>query len=146
MTTHMWAIIIGGVVPALLYGISGVFQKSSSQAGIGIAPYLIFIAVGVMLAGAVFLFFTPDRTVSPRSGIFATLLGLSWGLGMGLVAVALTFYSTPLSRLVPLYNMNTLVAVVLALVVFSEWKEVAVAKLLAGALLIVVGGILVANS
>ncbi len=146
MTAHDEAVIIGGILPALLYGISGVFQKSSTQAGIGTGLYLFCISAGVAAAGAIISWRSPDGTISLRSGIFASMLGLSWGLGMGLVAIALTAYAAPLSRLAPLYNMNTLVAVILALVVFSEWKEVAALRLLAGALLIVAGGALVARS
>ena len=42
--------------------------------------------------------------------------------------------------------MNTLVAVILALIVFSEWKDLHTIKLLSGSALIVAGAILVANS
>lgn len=133
-------------MPALFFGLAGVFQKSSTRAGIGIGLYLLCIGFGVVLAGSLFYVVLPDKTISTRSGLFASLIGLSWALGMGLVAVALVKYSAPLSRLVPLYNMNTIVAVLIALVVFSEWKDVSVVKLLAGALLIIAGGTLVARS
>jgi len=42
--------------------------------------------------------------------------------------------------------MNTLVVVVLALIVFAEHRDVTVSKLMAGSLLIVVGGTLVASA
>jgi uncharacterized membrane protein len=71
---------------------------------------------------------------------------VTWAIAAGLVAVALTSYGVPVARLVPLYNMNTLVAVLLALVVFSEWRDVNAVKLLVGSLLIIAGGSLVATS
>ena len=51
-----------------------------------------------------------------------------------------------IAQLVPLYNMNTLVAVILALIVFSEWQELQLVKLLLGTVLIVAGAIFVANA
>ena len=49
--------------------------------------------------------------------------------------------NSTLSKLAPLYNMNTLVVVLLALVVYAEWRDVHLAKLLAGAALVVLGGL-----
>lgn len=47
MSTATLAPLIGGLLPATLFGISGVLQKSAARAGIGTGPYLIAIgAVG----------------------------------------------------------------------------------------------------
>ncbi|MCB9143176.1 MAG: hypothetical protein H6646_12980, partial [Anaerolineales bacterium] len=51
-----------------------------------------------------------------------------------------------ISQLVPLYNMNTLVAVLIGLVVLAEWRTVDPRKLAIAAILIVLGGILAARS
>lgn len=146
MTNATTGIIIGGILPALLFGVSGVLQKASMQAGIGIGPYLLCIAVGVFGTGAVFSGLTSERLVSPTSGAYALLIGVVWSLSMGLVALALNTYQAPLAKLAPLYNMNTLVVVLIALVVFAEWKEVSSLKLLIGTILIIIGGTLVANA
>ena len=53
-----------------------------------------------------------------------------------------TLYISPVS----IYNMNTLVTVVIGLMVLSEWKNVQPVKLLVAALLITLGGILAANA
>jgi hypothetical protein len=50
------------------------------------------------------------------------------------------------SVIVPLYNMNTLVAVGIGLVLLGEWKDVNLWRLLSGAALIVVGGVLAGTS
>lgn len=68
------------------------------------------------------------------------------GAASGLVAYTLLNFNVPISQLVPLYNMNTLVAVVLALIIFAEWRDLHAIKLLSGSALIVLGAILVANS
>ncbi len=144
MKSENMALILGGILPALLFGLAGVFQKASNQIGTGI--YLFMIGIGVCLVGATLFIIKPDHTFSINSGIFALLIGISWAAGMGLVAITLHTYATPLARLVPIYNMNTLVAVLLALVIFAEWRDVSGLKLMSGAILITIGGTLVANS
>lgn len=74
------------------------------------------------------------------------MVGFLGGIGSVLVSIGIVKYSAPLGKLVPLFNMNTLVTVLLALWLFAEWKEVQVPRLLIGSILIVVGGILVARS
>ena len=146
MTQNMHAIIMGGILPALFFGIAGVFAKPSTQAGIGTGPYLVCVGLAVALVGLVFHLSIPDKTISIRSGGFAVLVGLTWGFAAGLVAFTLSKYATPISKLVPLYNMNTLVAVCIGLVVFAEWKDVHISKLIIGSVLVVIGGTLVANA
>ena len=58
----------------------------------------------------------------------------------------MTRYGGKLSQLVPLYNMNTLVAVAIGLVAFGEWQTVSWARVLGAAVLIVAGGILAATA
>lgn len=60
--------------------------------------------------------------------------------------MALIRYDAAVSQLAPLYNMNTLVAVLLGLLVFAEFRDVQVLRLAAGALLIVLGGWLVSGA
>ena len=146
MTQNMSAIITGGILPALFFGVAGVFVKPSTQAGIGTGLYLVCVGLAVALVGLVFHLSVPDRTISVRSGGFAVLVGLTWGVAAGLVAFTLSKYSTPISTLVPLYNMNTLVAVCIGLVAFAEWKDVHVPQLIVGSVLVVLGGTLVANA
>ena len=49
-------------------------------------------------------------------------------------------------QLAPLYNMNTMVAVLIGLWAFSEWKELDMLRLLSGVVLIVIGGTLVSRA
>lgn len=146
MTNQTTAIIIGGILPALLFGVSGALQKASLQAGIGIGPYLLCMGTGVLIMGALFSGYSPDRLVSWHSGSLSVLIGATWAFSMGLVAVALNTYHAPLSQLTPLYNMNTLVVVLIALVVFSEWRQVSPSKLLFGTVLIIIGATVVADA
>lgn len=143
MTNQYLGIIIGGLLPAVLYSATGIFTKVSNQAGIGIGPYLMIIGFTIALTGVGFYFFQPDMTVNWTSGFTAIGIGLTWGIGSGLIALALVKYKAPLSQIAPLYNLNTLLVVLLSLWIFSEWKDASPFKLMIGAILIVVGGTLV---
>jgi uncharacterized membrane protein len=143
MTNQYLGIIIGGILPAVLYSITGIFTKVSNQAGIGIGPYLIIIGITITLTGAGFFLFQSDTTVHWTSGVAAVGIGISWGIGTGLIALALAKYRAPLSQIVPLYNLNTLFVVLLSLWIFAEWKETSPLKIIVGSILIVVGGMLV---
>lgn len=63
-----------------------------------------------------------------------------------MVAIAYSRFKMPVSKLVPLFNTNTLVAVVLGLLIFNEWKTINSPKLIIGAILVVIGGTLVTNA
>ena len=146
MSPQLSGLIVGGLLPALFFGLSGVFARPATQAGISTGFYLTIIGLAAATVGLLFSLVFPERELTFRSGIFTVLVGSTWAIAAGLVAITLTKYGTPISRLVPLYNMNTLVAVLIGLWVFSEWRDVNAIKLLLGALLIVVGGSLVATS
>lgn len=143
MQPQFAGLLIGGFLPAIIYGFTGLFAKASTHTGIGTGPYLIIIGVAIAVVGVVFSLVVPDRTLSTRSGIEALLMGLTWGIGTGLIAIGLSHYRLPISKLVPLYNMNTLVTILLSLIIFAEWQQVNVLKLIVGAVLIMIGGVLV---
>lgn len=146
MTSKSTALLLGGFLPALIYGGSAIFQKVSTSLGISLSAYLVATGIGVAIVGVVFYMFDNSFAFSIKSGLYACAFGLTWGVASGLVAYTLLNFNVPISQLVPLYNMNTLVAVILALVVFSEWKDLHTIKLMSGSALIVAGAILVANS
>ena len=146
MSTKSTALLIGGFLPALIYGGSAIFQKLSANIGISISMYLIAVGIGVMVAGLGFYLFDNSTVLSLKASSYAGMFGLTWGIASGLVAYSLLNFSVPISQLVPLYNMNTLVAVLLALLIFSEWKDLNTIKLLFGSVLIVIGAIFVANA
>jgi len=146
MPSKTTALLIGGFIPALIYGGSAIFQKLSTSIGISISTYLVAVGVGVVLAGLGFYFFDNSLPFSLKASSYAGIFGLTWGIASGLVAYSLLHFNVPISQLVPLYNMNTLVAVLLALVVFSEWKDLHTLKLLFGTVLIAIGTVFVANA
>ena len=143
LSPSVLGIIIGGLIPAVFFGLASLFSKASVQSGIGSGIYLMISGLAIVVVGIVVHFFVPDRTLSLRSGFHAIAVGVTYGIAAACIVIAMARFKTPLSQLVPLFNMNTLVSVLLALWIFAEWQQVKVLQLLFGAFLIVVGGILV---
>ena len=146
MSSKTTALIIGGFLPALIYGGSAIFQKLSTNLGISLSAYLVATGIGIVIVGVGYYLIDKSFSFSVESGTYAMMFGVTWGVATGLVAYALLNFQVPISQLVPLYNMNTLIAVLLALVIFSEWKDLHTIKLISGSVLIVAGAVLVANS
>lgn len=146
MERNTIGLILGGFVPALLFGVAGLCQKVAIRQGIGVGPILVAAGVTITLVGLGLTRLLPAGELSLRSVAPAAMLGASWGLGAGLVCYALHKYDVALSKLVPLYNMNTLVAVVLALWLYAEWEQLNATQLFIGALLVTGGAVLVARA
>lgn len=146
MSRHYLGLLIGGLLPAILFGISGLAQKLSGGAGLSAGPMLTVVGAATMLVGLTFSATQGEWQWTASGAGYAFLLGLCWATGTGLVALALKKFQVPLSQLVPLYNMNTLVAVALGLFIFSEWRAVQPWKILTASGLIIVGGVLAARS
>jgi len=146
MSSQTIGIIVGGLVPAVMYGGANLSAKIVAQMGVGVGWYIIFAGLGVCAIGALLFLLIPEHSISLKTAAFSSAVGFGWGLGTGCVVIALTRYGTPLSVLTPIFNMNTLITVLLALWLFSEWKQVQSAQLLLGTLLIVIGSVLVARA
>jgi uncharacterized membrane protein len=146
MPKETLALLIGGILPALLFGVSSVFQKTAAKAGITTGPYLICIGLVVVVAGMLLTFMQEDTTATQPGIAHACAYGVLWAAGIACIALSLARYDARISQLVPLYNLNTLVAVGIGLAVLGEWREINVWRLLVGALLAVLGGVLAATS
>jgi len=146
MSSELKGILIGGLLPAFLYGVTGILQKMSARAEGGAGMYLIFLGLGTVIVGVVFHLLLPEPPISIRPASFALIAGLSFSLGAGLISVALINYEAAISQLTPLYNMNVLITVVLGLLIFAEYRDMHALRLLMGTLLLISGGILVASA
>lgn len=144
MNEQALGLLIGGVIPAILFGICNVFTRTSTDSGMGLGWYLILIGTAVIGLGIAYQIVMRDPVPLLRGGLSAFAVGLTWGLGMFSVGFALLHYKTPLSKLIPIFNMNTILAVALALIIFKEWEQVSMLKLIIGAILVVIGGTLAA--
>jgi uncharacterized membrane protein len=146
MSKQTLAILIGGLLPALLYGGAGVLQKTASKTGIGPGPYIFIIGAVAAIIGGIITLVSRDTSVTWSGGAQTAGFAVLWSAAIVLIVVALGRYEGPVSVIVPLYNMNTLIAVLLGLLVLGEWEGVNGWRLVAAAVLIVAGGALAGTS
>lgn len=139
-------LLVGGFLPALALGLTGPLMKGAMRAGLGIGEFLILFGITLTLVGVSCLAVTRRRAI-PRAGLRTGIItGVLWSIGTGLNLVALDRLNASISQLTPLFNMNTLVVVLLGLWLFREDRYVRPVPLVAGALLIVLGGVLVVSA
>ena len=146
MGSQIIGILIGGFIPAILFGASGFLNKVSIEKGISPSIYLICVGLSTIVTGGLFCSFESISKATRSAYLTAVGSGLCWSIAAISVSIALQNYRVPISKLVPLYNMNTLVAVLLGLCFYAEWKDANVSQLIIGSLLIVGGGVLVAKA
>lgn len=146
MSNQTLGMILGGFIPAFLLGIFAMLQKLSVQTGAKPGTYLLFVSIGVFVASLVLIATGSWSPLSAASVGASFTTGVVWAIAVALIAVAQGTYGASVARIVPLFNMNTLVAVILGFLVFAEWRGVNVPKLSIGAVLIMVGGSLVATA
>jgi len=139
--------VVHGIVTSLVWGAYALLLKVSTS-----ADYYgtnLFVAFAAMSLGILLIsggMFAKERkrqaTLSKRGVFYALLSGIIWGIGLLAVIYALSSLQTPVAKLVPLYNTNTLVAVFLGMFFLHEVPRGRWITIL-GAILIVAGGALV---
>ncbi|VEP18374.1 conserved membrane hypothetical protein [Hyella patelloides LEGE 07179] len=148
MNNNTLGIVIGGIIPALLYGIFAITMKAGASYKISTSSYLIIIGLVIALTGLLVkpLLNETGTSLNSTAIAFSICSGLLWALGTALVNYSILKFDTPLAILTPLYNMNTLVAVLGGLIIFAEWKTVNSVVAIIGTILVVCGGILLSRA
>lgn len=146
MSSEMKGLLIGGALPALLYGVTGILQKLSANAEGGAGMYLIFLGLGTVVVGLIFHVVLPEPPIAFRPASFALVAGISFSLGAGLISLALIRHEVAISQLTPLYNLNVLITVLLGLLIFAEYRDLQVVRLIGGTVLLLAGALLVAGA
>ena len=118
MVSKYSPLIIGGLAPAILYGLAAIFQKRSVRVGGSVSIYLIGFGLSTVFVGILGRIIRHEGG-SPMSAImFALLGGLAFAVGAGLISFTLIRFDAAIAQLSPIYNMNILVTVILGLLVF----------------------------
>lgn len=146
VSPQVLGILIGGILPAVSYGLVGVLTKAGSKWGLSAGPFLLVVGVAIVLASIPFFLLVPERAFSMRSALWSFAVGLVWAAGTGCLAIGIVRYGMPVGKLVPIHALSTLVAVFLSLWLLREWREVNAFQLLLGSFFVVAGAILVARS
>jgi drug/metabolite transporter (DMT)-like permease len=146
MNLNYMGIIIGGFLPAIIFGIGGIFLKASARQGISLNHLILFAGAGAIFLAFLLLVLIKEKSISAGSATMAFCVGLSWASATALMSIAMVKFETPISIIGPLTAIASLITALLAMWIFSEWKEVLIARLLMGATLIVIGVMLVSTS
>lgn len=109
-----------------------------------ITSSLMLVGIAIVFVGY-FLYTKPSIPTSSTGIILGIFVGVLWAGGMLASFLALKS-GADVSKLTPLYNTNTLIAVVLGIILLHELPQAgSMIKVILGALLIVMGGILVSG-
>ena len=148
MNNNTLGIILGGLLPALFYGLSAITMKAGAEYKISTPSYLMIIGVAIFFTGLLVkpLLDTAENSLNLTTVGFSLVSGFFWALGTTFVNYSILKFNAPLAILTPLYNMNTLVAVLGGMIIFAEWKTVNSVPVFLGTILVVCGGILLSKA
>lgn len=76
MKPELIDMLVGGVLPAFVFGLGALAQKFGSREGIGLGSYLISISFAVFAVGVIFFLFTPELPTSWKHVAGQLYLGL----------------------------------------------------------------------
>lgn len=139
-------LLIGGIIPSVLLGGGTVLMKLSLQSGISLPSYLIVVGSSVLLYGGTAASITGQNSMSLMGGVFALGMGLAWSTAIFCMSYGISVFKLPVSIIAPLTNSNALVAVLVSSIVFAEWRDLNMLKVLCGTLFIVVGATIVSTA
>jgi transporter family protein len=120
---------------------------SDKYCGLGPRWSALLMVCGIIFVIGMYAAFSkgPKPVITAFSATAGVSQGVLWALGMVFSLLAISA-GGDISRLVPIFNCNTLIAVLLGIMVLQEIPDFAgMVKIIIGSLLIVAGGILVAR-
>jgi transporter family protein len=138
------AVLIGGIAPAVCLGLGTVLMRGSIAGGATIPLYLAVVGSTVALVGWAAIGWSGWPPTSVRGIGLAVAMGLSWSTAIACMAYGFGTLKLPVAVVAPLSNSNALVAVLVGALVFAEWRDLQIAKVICGTLLICAGATTVA--
>jgi uncharacterized membrane protein len=133
------ALVIGGIAPAVLLGISTVLMRLSIGAGASIPLYLAAVGLTTAAVGGGASLVTGESFGSGRAITFAVAMGLSWAAAIACISYGFGPLKLPVAIVAPLTNSNALVAVALGAIILGEWRSLDPTYVIAGTVLICAG-------
>lgn len=134
-----------GILASLAWGTYVILlKKATSEQYYGLSSLMTFfiMSIGILFVSVVGFLLDESKMFFKQEMAIAFASGLLWGIGMSSVIFTLSSAKTLVSKLTPLYNTNTLVAVFLGILLLNEVPEQRMAVIV-GAILVVSGGFLV---
>ncbi|MDF3822321.1 hypothetical protein P3G55_20625 [Leptospira sp. 96542] len=139
-------LLIGGLIPSFLLGLGTVLMKFSIKAGMSLPGYLVIVGFTISIYGTIFCYVSGNNGFPIHSIFFAIVMGVSWATAIFCMSYGLSVLKIPISIISPLTNTNALIAVILGALVFAEWKDLNMIKILIGTILIITGATIVSSA
>ena len=136
--------IVYGLVAAVFFALNTIIYKAAQQKG-NFSPYygIAMFSIGIIIVAGIFFFIRPSFEFDWKSSGLAIIAGAVWAIGMIAVAIAIS-KKADVARLAPIYNINTILAVLMGIVFLKEIPDASqMIRVIGGAVLIVIGAILV---
>ena len=136
--------VVYGIIASFFFALNTIIYKIAQQKG-NFSPYYgsFMFGIGVILIFGLFILFKPSFEFEWKSSSLALTAGIIWGIGFLAVAIAIA-QKADIARLAPIYNTNTLLAVLLGIIFLKEIPDASqIFRVIAGAVLIVAGAVLV---
>jgi transporter family protein len=133
-----------GIAASVFFAVNTIVYKVAAQKG-NFSPYFgsFVFGLGIVLLFGLFFIFRPGFSFEWKSSSLALIAGVIWGLGFLAIAIAISKGGN-VSQLAPIYNTNTILAVLLGIIFLKEIPDVSqVYRIIGGAVLIVAGSVLV---
>jgi transporter family protein len=140
------ALGIGGIVPALLLGVGTVLMRCSIGNGASVATYVATVGTTIAVVGWLASAVAGGVTGGGRAIGAAVAMGLTWSVAIACMSYGFGTLKLPISIVAPLTNSNALIAVALGALLFAEYKDLDMGRVLIGTLLICAGATLVSLS
>ena len=138
--------IIYGLLASLFFGINAIVYKVAAvNSNMNMFLSIVFYGIGILLTFIVIYLvkFSPSPVSFKWTGLMI-LAGVIWALAFLMVAIAIS-HGADLAKLSPIYNTNTLITVILGIVLLREIPSAAASlRVILGAVLIIIGSVLVA--
>ena len=130
------------LLTSLFWGIYVVLLKIVMPK-MSLSAIMLSLSFGVLIVSAISVAFSPIKT-QQEAFLISVFAGMLWALGIFFVLLAIE-KGAEVARLAPIYNTNTLIAFFLGIILLKEIPSGnELLKALIGAILIVIGAILVA--
>ncbi len=143
--------LLFGLLAAVCYGSSALFAKvatSDKYYGVNQSLFMLLMLIGIAIVFIANSYLAKGNLTLPSNPLAlgaCVAAGILWALGMAFTVWALVG-GADIARLTPIYNINTLIAVILGILVLGELPSSPdKLKVLTGALMIVIGSILVSG-
>lgn len=139
-------IIIGGVIPAILWGGTAILQKLSAATSLGPGRYLTLLGLVTFIGGLLYSYFTNEAGFNLKGSLYALYAGGAYALATGLMSYALWHYGVPILRITPILSANVLIPVAAGIWIFGEGAGVNVWQLSIGVFMVIAGVVVVTSA